>query len=122
MRTTRLSSAVLFSQQQHCSLHLLCLTMCENNEEMSGSEDEQNRNMWNGVLSLLTDFFTGPWVQICLRDEEFGPRAADMQWVVYAVNFMRYEREPSAFLIADVFGVSVVGSKCWLSEWGAERL
>ena len=49
-------------------------------------------------------------------------RAADMQWVVYAVNFMRYEREPSAFLIADVFGVSVVGSKCWLSEWGAERL
>ena len=63
-----LSSAVLFSHQQHCS-RLLCITMCENNEELSGSEDEQNRNMWNGVLSLVTDCFTGPWIQLCLGDE-----------------------------------------------------
>ena len=61
---------------------LFCLTMCENNEEMSESEDEQNRNMWNGVLSLITDYFTGPWIQLCRADEELARTALTCRYAV----------------------------------------
>ena len=77
-----LSAAVLFSQQQHCSLFLRCITMCENNVELSGFEDEQNRNMWYGVLSLITDYSTGPWIQLCPGDEELARTALTCRYAV----------------------------------------
>ena len=56
--------------------------MCENNEEMSGSDDEQNRGMWNGILSLITDYFTEHWIQLGLGDEELARIALTCRYAV----------------------------------------
>ena len=81
--------------QQYCSLSsaalfppFLCNTMCENSEEWSRSEEEQNPNMWNWVLSLITDYFTGPWIQNCFGDEELARTSLTCR---YAVDWLRAE-------------------------------
>ena len=47
-------------------------TMCKHHEEMVASDDEQDGNMWNDALSLITDYYIRPWIQDFPGDEELA--------------------------------------------------
>ena len=82
-------SMLNFSQQLHrlpalCLLnpHCCCLlggTMCKNNEETVVSDKEQDSNMWNGVLSLITDYHTEPLNTNLSWRRRIGPYCSELQ-------------------------------------------
>ena len=53
--------------------------------------EEQNHNMWNEGLSLITGINTGPLIQSCLSDEELGRVAISSHFAVDCLSCVNSE-------------------------------
>ena len=50
--------------------------------EITETSEEQDHNMWNEGLNLITEQNTGPYIQSCLSDEELGRVAISCHFAV----------------------------------------